>query len=594
MRMSDITQDIKDKLDIAEVIRSYITVLPAGRNFKANCPFHKEKTPSFMISPERRSWYCFGGCNEGGDVISFVMKYENIEFYDALRMLAERAGIDSARLRAHASEYKKYDALYQINNAAKDFFKSNLAGEPRAYCAERGLTPETIADFDVGYAPQGSDVLLRELTKQGFAVQDIEHAGLVFKTERGTYWDRFRHRLMFPLYDHGGRVVGFTGRVLPNDPNAAAMGKYVNSPETAIFNKSKILYGFHKAKRHIRDANAALMVEGQMDCLMAHQAGVRNTVACSGTALTADHLITIRRLADTLLLCFDSDEAGQRAIDRGIDMALAQDFSVGIVHMHEKDPADIVRQNPALLTALIATARPARAFYFARYIEPILALGEKADVFKKGVRAMLMKIKTLKSPLEQSAWLQELAGKIGMGEHTLQREMDQLSVVSTPTAFRSVPAQQAVMPQHVGRKELIIQRIVQLGGAPELKEFAPEYQPLEQTDMALLQTAFHSDGIESADRALELEQLIQQLKIEWRKERLAAVKGVIVNAQAQGDEARLSAALKEFDNLGRELHTRKNGTTTEKSGAAFPNNASSNNTPSPFSSPSEKKGAGCI
>lgn len=592
--MSDITQDIKDTLDIAEVIRSYITVLPAGRNFKANCPFHKEKTPSFMISPERRSWHCFGGCNEGGDVIAFVMKYENIEFYDALKLLAERAGIDSARLRANASEYKKYDVLYQINAVAKDFFKANLAGESRAYCAERGLAPETIADFEVGYAPQGSDVLLRELTKRGFAVQDIKQAGLVFLTERGTYWDRFRNRLMFPLYNHIGKVVGFTGRVMPNDPNAATMGKYVNSPETPIFNKSKILYGFHKAKSHIRDSNTVLMVEGQMDCLMAYQAGVQNTVACSGTALTADHLTTIRRLADKLLLCFDSDEAGQRAIDRGIDMALAQDFSVGIVHMREKDPADIVRQNPALLAELIGAARPARAFYFARYIEPVLALGEKADVFKKGVRAMLMKIKTLKSPLEQSAWLQELAGKIGMSEHTLQREMDLISIISAPIAFPAALAQQQVATQRLGRKELIIQRIAQLGGAPELKEFASEYQSIEQTDMAILQTAFHSDAIKPVDRAFELEQLIQQLKIEWRKERLAAVKSVIRDAQAQGDEARLSAALKEFDNFGRELHTRENGTATEKSGTTPQSNAFPNNASSRLQSPPEKKGADYI
>lgn len=562
--MSEIIQDIKDKLDIVEVIKGYIQVLPAGRNFKANCPFHAEKTPSFMISPERRSWHCFGGCNEGGDVISFVMKYENIEFYDALKMLAERAGIDPSRLRQGASEYKKYDALYDINDAAKDFFRQNLAGEARAYCAERGLLPETIAEFEIGYAPMGSDVLLRELTKRGFSVGDIEQAGLIFRTERGTYWDRFRNRLMFPLYNNSGRVVGFTGRVLPGDPNAATMGKYVNSPETPIFSKSKVLYGFHKAKSHIRDAGAALLVEGQMDCLMAHQAGVKNAVACSGTALTSDHLKTIRRLADRLMLCFDADEAGQRAIERGIDLALAEDFSVGIVRLPDKDPADIVRQDPALLATLVAAAKPARAFYFARYVEPALLAGDKSEGFKKGVRALLAKIKTLASPMEQSAWLKELGVKIGASEYTLQKEMEQLSAAGS---FKNpgVAAAADVQPVVMNRKERIIRRIVELGGAPELAEFAPEYIQESLSAVIELRAAWQADAALPHEHAEELRVLVAALKREWYKERLAAQKGILLAAQAAGDDARFTAALKEFDILTRALHTVVNGKAAEKS-----------------------------
>ncbi len=571
--MSEITQDIKDKLDIVEVIKGYIPVLPAGRNFKANCPFHAEKTPSFMISPERRSWHCFGGCNEGGDVIAFVMKYENIEFYDALRMLAERAGIDSARLRQGASEYKKYDALYDINEAAKNFFKQNLAGEARAYCAERGLAVETIAAFEIGYAPMGSDVVLRELAKRGFSVGDIEQAGLIFRTERGTYWDRFRNRLMFPLYNNGGRVVGFTGRVMPGDPNAGTMGKYVNSPETPIFSKSKVLYGFHKAKSHIREAGNALLVEGQMDCLMAHQAGVRNAVACSGTALTSDHLKTIRRLADRLVLCFDADEAGQRAIERGIDLAFAEDFSVGIVRLPcgqaglpDKDPADIVRQDPALLGILVAAAESARAFYFGRYVEPALAAGDRSESFKKGVRALLAKIKTLASPMEQSAWLKELAGKIGMGEHTLQKEMEQLPTLSLVKKSGVAPAV-AVGIERMNRKERIVRRIIQLGGAPELYEFASNNIKQPLSDIAELQAAWEGDAVPSEEREQELRKLTAALKQEWCRERLAAQKGIILAAQASGDDMLFAAALKEFDILTRELHTTINGKAEETKSA---------------------------
>lgn len=555
--MSDITQDIKDKLDIVEVIRSYITVLPAGRNFKANCPFHKEKTPSFMISPERRSWHCFGGCNEGGDVISFVMKYENVEFYDALKMLAERAGIDPSRLSRGASEYKKYEALYAINAAAKDFFTASMAPEVRQYCAERGLTRETVAEFELGFASLASDALLRALAAQGFAPRDIEQAGLIVRTDRGTYWDRFRGRLMFPLYNYTGRVVGFTGRVLPSTPNADQTGKYVNSPETPIFSKSKVLYGFHKAKGAIRDANAAVLVEGQMDFLMMYQSGIQNAVAVSGTALTHEHLKTIRRLADRLLVCFDNDEAGQRAIERSIDLGLQADFSVGIIALPQKDPADMVRENPRVMAELIAAAKPVRAFYFERYLGS--AVHADSDAFKKGVRALLMKIKTIGSPVEQAGWIKELMAKTGIGEHTLSKEMEQLAEARAPV-FKEVKAPMPIV--RLGRKELIIQRMIQLGGAPEFMAAITRPEPL--SDAAILEAAFESEKISPEDREQELTALAHELDKELYKERMAGVKAVIVASQATGDEARLAEALREFDNIQRELHTKAHGRTQDK------------------------------
>lgn len=555
--MSDITQDIKDKLDIVEVIRSYITVLPAGRNFKAHCPFHKEKTPSFMISPERRSWHCFGGCNEGGDVIAFVMKYENVEFYDALSLLAERAGIDPARLSRGASEYKKYEALYAINAAAKDFFALSMTPEVRQYCAERGLTGETVLEFELGYAPSGSDALLRALVAKGFAPRDIEQAGLIFRTDRGTYWDRFRGRLMFPLYNYTGRVVGFTGRVLPSTPNADQTGKYVNSPETPIFSKSKVLYGFHKAKGAIRDANAAVLVEGQMDFLMVYQSGIRNAVAVSGTALTHEHLKTMRRLADRLLLCFDNDEAGQRAIERSIDLGLQADFSIGIIALPQKDPADMVRENPRAMAELIAAAKPVRAFYFERYLGN--AVHGDPDVLKKGVRALLMKIKTMGSPLEQAGWMKELTAKTGIGEHTLSKEMEQLAEARAPV-FKEVKAPMPVV--RLGRKELIIQRMAQLGGTPEFITATARADSL--SDAVVLEAAFESEKISPEDRERELAALAEELYKEQYKERMAGVRAVIVASQATGDEARLASALREFDNIQRELYTKAHGTAQGK------------------------------
>lgn len=549
--MGTVVEDVKDKLDIVEVIRSYIAVLPAGRNFKACCPFHKEKTPSFMISPERRSWHCFGGCNEGGDMISFVMKYENVEFYDALKLLAERAGIDPSRLRSGGAEYKKYDALYAAQEAAVAFFRANMTDEIMAYALDRGLTRETIAEFAIGYAPPLSDLLLRHLVQKGFSVQDIESSGLVFRTERGTYWDRFRGRLMFPLYNHVGKVVGFTGRIMPQANAPADTAKYINSPETPIFQKSKILYGFHKTKGAIRDAAAAVLVEGQMDFLMAYQSGIKNAIATSGTALTAEHLLALRRIAEKLLLCFDSDEAGQRAIERGIDLALAHDFSVGVIALSDKDPADIVRHDPALLARLVGAPLSARDFYFSRYVSQ----SAHPDDRKKGARAILIKVKGLVSPFEQSTWLRELSTVTGITEHTLHAEMERLEA---STGFKPQLVVAPVASVRGTRKDLIIGRILTLGGRAELLHAIPDYAEA-QSPAADFKAEWETNELADCDRAAEVTTLVAELKKELCKERLAKLKAVILAAQATHDEPALASALKEFDNVSQELHTIPDG-----------------------------------
>jgi DNA primase len=560
--MGTVVEDVKDKLDVVEVIKSYIPVFPAGRNFKACCPFHKEKTPSFMISPERRSWHCFGGCNEGGDVISFVMKYENIEFYDALKLLAERAGIDPARLRSGGSEYKKYDALYAAQEAAVEFFRANMTDDIWEYALGRGLTRETIAEFEIGYAPPSSDMLLRHLVKKGLSMQDIESSGLVFRTERGTYWDRFRGRLMFPLYNHVGKVVGFTGRIMPQanvpaDPSRlgraeADPAKYVNSPETPIFQKSKILYGFHKSKGAIREAGTAVLVEGQMDFLMSYQSGVKNVIATSGTALTADHLLALRRISEKLLLCFDSDEAGQRAIERGIDLALAHDFSVGIISMSDKDPADIAKNDPALLLTLVATPQSAREFYFNRYLPQSLT---NPDDRKRGARLILLKIKALQSPFEQSAWLHALSTATGFTEHVLHAEMDRLEA---PVGLKAPLAIAAPLPPRAARKTLIIDRIAKLGGVAQLVSAIPDYASVA-SPVADLQAELETHAIPPEDREAEVTSLVEELRKELHRERLQGIKARILAAQATRDEDALKIALAEFDNVTRQLHTIPDG-----------------------------------
>lgn len=253
---SSTTELIKEKLDIVQFLRGYLNLQPAGKNFKASCPFHKEKTPSFMVSPERQSWHCFG-CGLGGDIFGFVMRYENLEFGEALRILAEKAGVELRRL--DPAEHKYTGLLFELQNAAKEFYIKALTSTPvvKKYLVGRQLKPETIDEFELGWAPNEPEALSMHFLNRGYAPDDILRAGLAVKTERGLLLDRFRGRIMFPIHNHFGKVVGFTGRLLPQFENEN-VGKYVNSPETPIFNKSRLLYGFWKSKNSIQDRKSVV------------------------------------------------------------------------------------------------------------------------------------------------------------------------------------------------------------------------------------------------------------------------------------------------------------------------------------------------
>ncbi len=572
--MTDVVQQIKDKLDLAAFLGSYIRLSSAGKNFKGLCPFHKEKSPSFMVSPDRQIWHCFG-CAAGGDLIGFLMKYENLEFIEALKILGEKAGIDIGR--AGNQDHRQINDLYHINAAAKEFFKKSLTQEALDYLYSRGLKKETIEEFEVGYAPGGSDSLLRSLLNAKFAPADIEKAGLSFKTERGTYIDRFRNRIMFPLHNSFGKPIGFTGRIMPGYENEKT-GKYVNSPETPIFNKSKLLYGFDKTKNSIRESRTAVLIEGQMDFLMSWQDGLKNLVATSGTATTEEHLKILKRVADTLILSFDRDDAGQAATERTIDLAGAADFAVKVLIVPEdvqaKDPADIVVANPGLFASLAAKAVPAMDYYFAKY-----AVGRKISItqWKQNIRAVLGKIKILYSPVEKARYIQELAGLSGIDEQHLQEEMESLKIGSSKSETGDQPAVEAPL---ISRKEVISQRIASLvvshkslygECAPALAILDPNYQkaiayhcdsqsvslPEEirsLVDIIALRTGLEliSDPVKAKT---ELGELTRQLKLENFKERRQEMMDVIHLAEKTNDDAKLAAVLPEFDKLSKEIQT---------------------------------------
>lgn len=417
-------EEVKAKLDIIEVLSSYIKLSKAGTNFRAVCPFHQEKSPSFMVSPARQIWHCFG-CNEGGDIFKFVMKIEGVEFGDALRNLAHRAGV--VLKREDPQVRTERGILSEICRSASEYFQKNLEqnNEVKEYLEKRGLKKETIEEFRIGYSTDAWDGLLKFLSAKNFQAQDIEKAGLAVRSERSNngYFDRFRDRIMFPIFNSSGDIIGFGGRIFHDKENEA---KYVNSPQTLIYDKSKVLYGFDKAKIEIRKSNFTILVEGYMDLIMSHQAGAKNTVAVSGTAMTRDHLNILKRLSDNIYTCFDMDSAGDKATKRAIDMALADEFNVKVVTVPSgKDPADFILEHPDKWAEEISKAQNFMDFYF----DNILARHDKnsAEGKKNISRILLAQIKKIKNRIEQSHWLALLSQKIKVKPSLLEEEMARIS-----------------------------------------------------------------------------------------------------------------------------------------------------------------------
>ncbi|MBI5220414.1 MAG: DNA primase [Candidatus Liptonbacteria bacterium] len=562
--MSTPVEQIKAKLDIVELIKGYVALTPAGKNFKGLCPFHKEKSPSFMVSPERQSWHCFG-CNLGGDLFSFLMRFENIEFPEALRMLADRTGVELRRL--NPAEYKVTGLLYDLQNLAKKFFQIQLAQSaiPRKYLEERGLLPETIATFELGWAPAESDPLTVHLLNAGYSLEDLIRAGLTLKSERGMAFDRFRGRIMFPLHNHLGKPVGFTGRILPQ-LDTGQTGKYVNSPETPIFNKSKLLYGFWKSKDTIRETGSVFLVEGQMDFLMSYQAGVRQVVAASGTALTADHLTALRRLADKLLLSFDSDEAGWRAGERAIDLAEQLDWNVQVVTLGGyKDPAEAAQANPESLRAALAQARPAMAVYFEHYLGTGRGLDYRDRDNLKKLRIVLGKLKNMASAVERNRWLMELAKLTALGEKVLIEEMERIETAAT--IERLTPVAEDGSSGSAARKftrwELLTQDLLALARGSSAGDINPNYLAPGYREVFDL---LRSGQSKSTDLVLdelvglivlksrdpqpgEIELLKQEMRKEYVREERKRLTLAIRNAEARGNYAELEAALADLGKL---------------------------------------------
>ncbi len=430
--MSDsVIEEIKSRLDIVDIVKEYVKLEKVGANYRGLCPFHLEKTPSFFVSPSRQIWHCFGACGEGGDIFKFIMKIEGVEFSEALRILARKAGVE---LKKESSKIRtEKERLAEILEISCQFFETQLKKSRRGeeaikYLLKRGVKEETINKWRLGYAPESWRGLSDFLVGRGYKREEIEKAGLSIKSPKsGKYYDRFRGRIIFPIFNLNSQVVAFGGRIFNNTSQESKEAKYINSPATVLYNKSKILYGLDKAKKAIREKDSCILVEGYMDAIMAHQAGVENAVATSGTALTEDHLRIIKRYSDNLFTAFDMDLAGGSATKRGIHMAQAMGFNIKVVLMPEgKDPADLVLTNPDKFKEAVEKAKSIHDFYFQ---DVVSGIDKNSLEGKKNISEIILPvIKRIPNKVEQAVWLKDLADFLEIREEALLEEMKKISL----------------------------------------------------------------------------------------------------------------------------------------------------------------------
>lgn len=423
--MSNAALTVKERLGIVDVISGYVKLEKSGRQLKGRCPFHTEKTPSFYVSPERNSFHCFG-CQASGDIFSFIEKIEGVAFKDALTLLADRAGVD-------LSQYRKTQeidtSLYDVLEKATDFFEATLkiSADALHYVRSRGIEHVTACDFRIGFAPNEWHALEQYLGARGVSVTHMEQAGLIIKKEQGGgYYDRFRGRLMFPIMNPMGKVIGFSGRILPQLTEGKEMAKYINSPETELYKKSKVLFGYDKAKRAITENVGCIIVEGQMDLVMAHQAGTIHTVAVSGTALTFDHLRLIQRFTNTIIFCLDSDKAGLQALRRSAELAYTAQMDVKVIPLsHAKDPADMIRESLDAWNEAVTHAIPITTFL----LQEIKRDGLAEEYPRRITKDLVPLIRMMTNSIEQAVAVRTIATELSIGENAVWSQVGQTTTI---------------------------------------------------------------------------------------------------------------------------------------------------------------------
>ncbi len=448
---------IKQKINIVDLIQEYIPLKKAGVNYKANCPFHNEKTPSFMVSPERQIFHCFG-CDVGGDLFKFLMLKEGLEFKEALELSAKKAGVV---LKKSSTKRDSRDKLYEANLKAEEFFHyiltKHLFGKSALeYLQKRGLKIETIDQFGIGYSPHSWESLTKFMLKRAFTSQDLINAGLAVQSKIGCY-DRFRGRITFPLIDARGQVVGFSGRVLDGSEP-----KYINTPQTTIFSKSDYLFGINLAKSEIKSKNEAIVAEGEMDVILSYQAGIKNIVAVKGSALTEGQLSLLKKYTENLKLCFDMDLAGDSASRRGIEIADSLGFNIKVIQLGGKDPAEVINNNPKDWLEAIDKAVPIYDYYLSSVI---LRFNPKESAGLRSIAGELIPIwAKISDDLVREHYTQKLATLLQTEEKILRADIQKArlgSVKNYSQAFKQ-PAHDDQLMESRTRRELLEEYLMAL------------------------------------------------------------------------------------------------------------------------------------
>src|SRR3989338_3407945 len=607
--------EIKARLDLVDFVGTYVQLKRAGANFKANCPFHQEKTPSFMVSKPKQIWHCFG-CNEGGDIFKFIMKIEGLDFPEALKILADKAGVTLPKYDARAQSQR--NTLLEIVKTAAEFYATQF-NSPRGqvaqeYLAKRGLSDVIIKQFGLGYAPDSWDTLATAL-RDKFKAEDVFAAGLLIRSERNQgFYDRFRHRIMFPIRDVHGNSVGFTSRLLDETRAAAseggeprpsqwAGGKYVNTPETMIYNKGRVLYGLYLARQENRARDYAVIVEGNMDVIACHQFGMVNVIAASGTALTLDQARLLKRYTNNLMISFDADAAGEHAAKRGIDVALLEGIRIKVITIPEgcgKDADECVRKNIKAWEGAVRGAQEIMEYHLQQAQKKFnVATAQGRSQF---VHTLLTELIKLPDAIEQDFWIKRIAEILSVEEKLIREQMRK---IHNPTRIPS-PGLQPSSPLGRGqgegarsRTELIAERLLALFfTAPSYAEeiistilpemLSPVLNQTLYTQLVACYTAYNSMGSATADAnfgqfwhtwsptqvgateilstadVLELfgdkefegwdnaqykreaQFLIQELRREYSKTRRLELAQAMRRAEKEGDQARVQELTREF------------------------------------------------
>jgi DNA primase len=596
-------QKIKERLSIEDIVSSYIKLEKAGKNLKANCPFHNEKTPSFFVSPDRDSYYCFG-CGAKGDIFTFVEEFEGLDFKGALKILAGKAGVILEQF--NREEESEKERLYRAMEESAKFFSENLSKNNLVleYLKSRGLKDETIKDFRIGFIKDDLRELYNHLKSKNFSDREIELAGLAKKSEKGFY-DRFRSRIMFPINDSSGRIIAFSGRyfsaggqaVINSTPEPS---KYLNSPETPIFSKSSVLYGLDKAKESIRKNNFSILVEGQFDLVLSHQAGFRNTVATSGTALTdatvskenlVSNLGLIRRLSGNIVLAFDADKAGINASTRASKIALSLDMDVKVASLPEGiDPADLIsrghsqmgeaKSGPEAWHEAIRNSKHIIEFLLAK----ILADNTKNDgryIGREIKERILPYVDSINSAIEKSHFIKLISDKSQIPEEALKSDLKKVGEEQKSDKNETEKVKEEELKMF--RKDYILRKLLgiilwqktlkveTLDTESLLKEITEilkinpdeflEKNKENKEDLIFEAEVFYA---EDTDFKKDILELLNNLKIEYLSEELSGKMQELNNAETEKDRDKSSKILQEISEINSKMEDLKNGRLNKK------------------------------